>query len=511
MTPDQQQRSQRDAIAGDGVATASFPVMMAVLLVAIPWFWPVVAGPIPSMWTDLVAWGSGALLVLLLPRVWAHWPALLAQGWLLASAVSAVLALLQYFDLEGVFSPWVRQTSLTNIIANVHQTNLLASLLAIGLLALGWLHLSHRWGATRCAVLALLLLAGLAATRSRTGLLHVVVIGALALAWGPPRWSDRLRLLALLWLGYGAAALLLPHAQDLFLSRASGLGVIDRIVGESTCGSRLVLWSNVVQLIEQRPWTGWGFGGLKYAFYITPMEGVRFCGNLHHAHNLPLQLAVVWGLPLSAASLLAVGALILALRPWASRPADERLAWAVLLVLGVHSLLEYPLWFGVFQVLLFCNLVLLYGARKQVFAHLPQAGQAALGARLLKLGSVLAIAAMTYVGHDYLRVSQLYVEPAQRLAPYRISTLQKASGTLLFDGLVTYAVINTTPVDPSNAKAMLDAALLTLRSTPDPVIIEKLIAAARLLGELEVAAFHENRYREMWPAAWQTWKSRQAP
>jgi hypothetical protein len=37
-------------------------------------------------------------------------------------------------------------------------------------------------------------------------------------------------------------------------------------------------------------------------------------------------------------------------RPWQETDAMRQMAWLVLAVMGLHSLLEYPLWYGPFQI-----------------------------------------------------------------------------------------------------------------------------------------------------------------
>ena len=58
-----------------------------------------------------------------------------------------------------------------------------------------------------------------------------------------------------------------------------------------------------------------------------------------------------------------VGALLAGvwrLRPWRIQRSEHALAWGVLAVIGLHSLLEYPLWYGPFQVsALLCALLML--------------------------------------------------------------------------------------------------------------------------------------------------------
>jgi O-antigen ligase len=120
--------------------------------------------------------------------------------------------------------------------------------------------------------------------------------------------------------------------------------------GELACASRVALWSNVLNLIGQKPWLGWGWGELDYAHYATLYAGPRFCDILDNAHNLPLHLAVELGIP---AALLICGFGVwwaARRRPWRETDAVRQLAWSVLAVILLHSLLEYPLWYGPFQV-----------------------------------------------------------------------------------------------------------------------------------------------------------------
>ncbi|NZA01899.1 O-antigen ligase family protein [Ottowia beijingensis] len=95
--------------------------------------------------------------------------------------------------------------------------------------------------------------------------------------------------------------------------------------GESTCGSRLILWRNVLHLIGLKPWTGWGWGELDYAHYITLYEGARFCHILDNAHNLPLHLAVELGVPVALAVCGLVAWLVWRGRPWAEQ--HPRASW----------------------------------------------------------------------------------------------------------------------------------------------------------------------------------------
>ena len=106
----------------------------------------------------------------------------------------------------------------------------------------------------------------------------------------------------------------------------------------------------MLALIVQHPWLGWGWRELGYAHYIHLYDGPRFCDILDNAHNLPLHLAVELGVPVAVTTCGLLGWWVVRAKPWAETDATRRMAWTVLAVVGLHSLLEYPLWYGPFQI-----------------------------------------------------------------------------------------------------------------------------------------------------------------
>ena len=72
--------------------------------------------------------------------------------------------------------------------------------------------------------------------------------------------------------------------------------------------------------------------------------GDRFSVLLDNAHNLPLHLAVELGLPVAAVACGAVVAWVVRARPWQETDAVRQLAWGALAIIGLHSMVEVPLW-----------------------------------------------------------------------------------------------------------------------------------------------------------------------
>ena len=479
--------------------------LLLIAVLALPWLWPFTSGPTAGTQPYLASMALAALLLALWParqdpRQAVHW---VATGWLLAAAVSAVIALLQYFDLEGPLYPWVDLAQPGQAFGNLRQPNQLATLLVIGLAALRMQLQTARWPAAPCAALAALLVAALAATASRIGMVELAALALLALGWARAsgRWRVVLGAAVAALLLYAVAALVLPWLAET-AEGVAGRDVLERLrTAESTCGSRVILWSNVLHLIAQKPWTGWGWGELSYAHYITLYGGPRFCHILDNAHNLPLHLAVELGVPVALAVCAALAWAVWRGAPWREPDATRQLAWAVLAAIGLHSLVEYPLWYGPFQIAAAISVGLLWATRES--AGPKRAHGAFTGARL---GLALAmLGATAYAGWDYWRVSQIYLPVEQRAARWRDEPMAAARQTLLFGGAVRFAEVTTRPATRENAAWMLEAASRLLHYSPEPRVIERVIESATLLGREDLALAHLARFKAAFPVEERQW------
>jgi len=456
------------------------------------------------MWPDLSAWSVGALLIALLPRSVDRATLAVASGWLAAALGSAVLGLMQYFDLEDGFFPWVAPTVPGYAIANVHQLNMLATLLAVGLLCVAWLLVKRHLMWVHATWMSGLLLIALAATSSRTGMVHLAAISCMLLYWYPRHWRRISLILAAGWALYILMASSLPHLVWLTRGILIDRHLLGRFGEDVGCQSRLILWGNMIELISLKPWTGWGAGELLYAHYITDYSGPRFCYKLSNAHSLPLHLAVTMGIPLATLVCVLFLVALFKLRPWRATDAQERMNWGVLALIGLHSLLEFPLWFGVFQLMAGLAVWQIYLSRRayrgDTLAHagLP-AGQRWFVATVL-------VAGLSYVAWDYHKVSQLYLPVRLRMQSFLDDTLNKSRDTVFFKEHVLIAQVVFTDPTPDNAELVLAGALTSLHVAPDSRLIRRVLEAAALLGRDDLVALHEARYKAAWPRLYREWK-----
>jgi O-antigen ligase len=463
------------------------------LLMVLPWIAPWSPGPQANTAPLLVSWGCIAGLLVFGQNITS---ADIARAWAVAALMSSVMGLIQYFGAAESFGTWLHVAQPGEANANLRQRNQLATLLAIGVLAVLW------WQAhglqTRHALWMLALLAvGNAATSSRTGLLHMLLICGLVAFWAYRSRLQKPKLSARLGFWTLAVYLLFNWALPWSLSVLSGQDVVDamtRMGHNDGCGSRRVLWANVLDLIGQKPWTGWGWGELKYAHYITLYDTrpeQRFCDILGNAHNVPLHLAVTLGIPITAAMAVVLLALLARAQPWMSSQPNHQLAWSVLAVIGLHSLLEFPLWYGPFQMaVLLCAVLLLR----------PSWGIHTGTSRGYQLTGCLVLVGVCLVGADYARARQIFMPAAERWPVWRADPLGAARSSWLFQGSATFAEVTTTRITPENAAWVLASSQEMLHYSPEPRVVRQLILSAHRLGRQDLVDLHTTRWKAAFPS-----------
>jgi O-antigen ligase len=273
----------------------------------------------------------------------------LAWGLLLTGLLSTVLALIQYFLPTWPDGVWLAANATPGRSAgNLRQPNHLSSLLLWSIVALVGLAEVRAWSERRVAALMACLVVGVALTASRTGGLGLLLLAA----WGALdkglRPAQRRALLAapvlfaLCWWGLGEWA---QWQHKAYIGD-------DQLHKSDLSSSRFGIWANAWSLVRAHPWTGVGWGEFNFAWSLTPFPG-RPVAFFDHTHNIVLQLAVELGLPLAA--------LVLGLLGWGlwlgfarARAAQgvagvlQRAAWLMVLMMVLHSQLEYPLWYAYF-------------------------------------------------------------------------------------------------------------------------------------------------------------------
>ena len=378
-----------------------------------------------------------------------------AAAWLVTGVLNLGLGLVQVFVPAWADGDWIAASNIVGrAVGNLRQPNHLSSVLLWAAIAAVALLELRRLSRTLGAIAFAAMVFGVVLTASRTGLVSVGVLALWGLADRRLSGATRLLLLsapgvyALGWFGMAQWA---EWGQHTF-------GGAARLAETDVSGSRFGIWANTLALIRAHPWSGVGWGEFNFAWTLTPFPG-RPTAFFDHTHNLPLQLAVELGLPRAALVLaLLLAALALAARrAWRAdgdAAVSRRAALMFVLMIGLHSLLEYPLWYAYF---------LLPAAWAFGFAlgrSAPPGGRE--GTRMLFPAAALALALSSQAVWDYTRVTGIFV--ADPGAPPLAQRIADGQHSLYFAHHADYAAA-TTEVDDALRRRAFDRATHFLLDT----------------------------------------------
>jgi O-antigen ligase len=398
----------------------------------------------------------------------------LAWSWLIAGLANSVVGLVQYFGQTA--------EPLGTAFGLLRQRNHLSTLCNIALLSLLYLWTRHQTkpnplrvrGQFLTGLACALLTAALAATCSRAGLLELIVSLVLIVAYAVRKRHHKLLLVAAFTtLFYVAWAYLLPqlsHSPETIFGRMLQTATVTSdTAGMDLQYSRSLLWSNTLTLIQAHPVLGVGWRELAFSLRTTDFESaIRFAEQADNAHNLPLQLAVELGLPFAALWLSLLAWLIARNKPWQARVPAQLLAWGILIIIGIHSLLEYPLWYSPFQIALgLCAGLVFSQSNQKATTHVS-------GLDWQKLAGISLIFFCAYAAFDYHRIRQLFIADNERSYLYQGNVYNDADASWLFAAQVRFATFATTPVTLNNAAQLQLLGQEVLHFSPEPLVFNKL-------------------------------------
>jgi O-antigen ligase len=277
--------------------------------------------------------------------------ALVLAVFLLAGAeLSAMVGVLQNYRWHTPFDAVIVAKVAAAVYGNLAQPNHFANYIALGLISLGLLFALRKLHPVYVVLLALPLLFVMTLSGSRSSWFYLIMLSVLS-AWSV--WKNRalrplLNYSILLLAGF---ALMHGVVQLPFMKGAgNSYDIMHRMFADGDSGGiRVYLWHEAWLIFKQSPWMGAGFGQFAWQhFQLGPvLRQTHISGLYNNAHNLIFQLAAEAGI--AGVSLLFAGlaAWLYGLRRVAMSAAHWW-GYAALGVLGIHSLLEYPLWYAYF-------------------------------------------------------------------------------------------------------------------------------------------------------------------
>lgn len=320
----------------------------------------------------------------------------------IGAELNALAGLIQHYRWHTFLDSVVTVKNASAVYGNIAQPNHFANYLTLALASIGFLHMRWSLRGWQIALLVLPLLFVLVLSGSRSVWLYLLFMVGISYFWQrrDKSYLPLLKYAIALLLGF---AVMLFVVQIPWLAGVNGkVATMERMFADGTSGGiRLFLWKESLLILGQFPLLGAGFGQFAFQhFQLGPeMRHVNITGLYNNAHNVVMQLAAETGL---AGLLILLGTL--GLWGWQCWREQRTVAhwwcYVLLAVLGIHSLLEYPLWYAYFIAIVAFTLGLMES--KAYRLELRWVGRISVGAMLL-LG-VLSLGQL-YIGYKKLEVT----------------------------------------------------------------------------------------------------------
>ncbi|TVT58533.1 MAG: hypothetical protein FHK82_03950 [Sedimenticola thiotaurini] len=262
----------------------------------------------------------------------------------IASVLSVFLQLYQFFQLDGL-RIWVIDSPGRYPAANVAQQNQLATLLLFGLVSIFWARIRAKISWFLAVPLLLLLGMGVALTGSRTAGLGVAVIIAVLWYWRQ-LWGDKKILWAAVLLAIYTlvCAFLFNWLYDILQGEG---GLVQSQISKALSDPRFAIWKLLTSALMERPLWGYGWESVAEAHILEASNYPPIHVVFSSSHNLFLDILLWCGIPIGTF-------IILSLLYWFYRQfqqvntAEGAISLCFLLVVGNHSMFEYPLQYAYF-------------------------------------------------------------------------------------------------------------------------------------------------------------------
>ena len=397
----------------------------------------------------------------------------LAAFLLIGAELNTLAGILQHYRWNTFLSPLVTAKTTNAVYGNTAQPNHFASYLVMGMISLGLLHMRLSMRIWQVVLLAVPMLFVMVLSGSRSSWLYLMFAVLLAFLWQRRDKSLRPLLyysLALL-LGFG-----LMHfvAEIPWLAGSTGsVTSAERLFGDNASGNiRLHLWREAWLIFAQFPLIGAGFGQFAYQHLqlVPVLHNPNIFGLYNNAHNLVMQIAAEAGL---AGVVILLGTL--GLWFWQSAVRNVQFTifhwwgYAILAVLGIHSMLEYPLWYTYFIGVAAVMLGIFDATSYRL--ELRNLGRVSV-AMMLLLGAV----SLLQVFQDYKRLENALTLRGMalkdhRLIPHVQDELMAVNNSTLLSSYAKMFITNTMDISADHLKDKLALNETVLHFVPIATVV----------------------------------------
>lgn len=423
---------------------------------------------------------------------------------IIASSINSIEGLLQWTGLGDELWQWMYLPERRGIAYGIfRQPNLYATFLNVGIICMLWVvHLRKLTEGMAWIILTLHIL-GVATSGSRTGMLEIILLAATGI-W---LFSYQRKIISRLMLGsiflLALSLLLLPE-----IAKLHGFGFVSSFerVARSTQDPRWIIWHNTLEMIWQRPWIGWGWQEFGFGYYSTKFD-YKTSEVMDNAHNLPLQIAAEFGIPIALLFVISIIWAVYCGRPWyrvkLKFSTDDKFesqriyAWLILIdIVGLHSMLEYPLWNIGFLFLTGVALGYLLPVATQFFNR-------KLEHKFIKATALILIVTALYSWGQYEDVKNVGKTNFNDKEAQRTS-LKYGEHAWLFAGYVELNQL-ILDLDSKNSLEVRHRTEKLLHFSTEPLVIRLLLISLWHLNDVQSFQYHATHFCEKFPIAFEHW------
>lgn len=412
---------------------------------------------------------------------------------LIGGALQALTGLVQYFNVSSEFSFMVEIKQGISIHGNINQRNHFATQMTLAAFALIYLHATDRTNRALTTALLILFAFAITVSSSRAAAVYIGAGFLLSLfSYRAARTPVHYRLLqsiGLFLVSFLLIQFLLPFLNDWLkhllnamgfnVSGLEALAALQRGAAEGI-DVRISEWHKAWLMLLESPL--WGIGIGNYGWYSFNYQALPEFSTIlkttpfQHSHNLVMQVLADLGMAGFLLLLFMAFAWIRQMLPhW-----KDIAYWPILtllLVLLLHSNVEYPLWYSFFLGL--TAVLLGLGSRKAPkFRFTPGLGQFAAGAALILSSAILAI---TFLGfQDISQVNRLIFTTTPQQAS---ATLHAISKNPILTPWAEAAIAQHGAPDSSTLDQQLAMTTRVAQYRPSPINVNRQIVYLALAGK----------------------------
>ncbi len=396
----------------------------------------------------------------------------IAWALIVGTLVNVFVAWLQFFHLELSLYPLVSMNGSMRPYGNLRQPNHLATLCVVGFVTVWWGTQQGLWRRRTAILMTQGMLTGLALSVSRAGWVELILVSGFLVFWvdGDKRLNRWLFVLAPLW-----ALLWSLLLQALSLGVATPREALTER-GAASVTARLVHWQSAWDMALRHPTQGAGWGEFRYNRFMEEpiVTGAEIADN---AHNLVLHLLAELGFTGTFLILAPVVWLLIARRPWRQDVSlPVRWGWLVIVTIGVHSMLEFPLWYMNFLV----PMGLAFGTLLAPQDNQAQDRLREVGGRASAIIAGVVLAFTGLATYDYARVMPAFLGDGRSSGEPLASA--KSQETWLYGTYADRIAAAHVQVTKDNAQAMWALSLRLMHTGPDPLNLWSGLAAQCQMG-----------------------------